>query len=220
MFGDQALKLVTEAKACLNLDNVKPYNDELIRSLILETKQLYTHLSTLLNTLETQSSQLSPGSISGLQSQLLMLHLIIQYNKRSLLIYHNVRLDIINSHLSRQSFSLPILFSRHDHLRTSLSPAEHDYLKRYSDVIQRIKLDYLDLSSGLRLDISDGQVYEQVAKDLLVTVKVNRDLKDVWLSSGQTAATSLNKGQTVTMGREEIRALINRGWVSLIDGNT
>lgn len=25
MFGDQAFKLVTEAKACLNLDNVKPY---------------------------------------------------------------------------------------------------------------------------------------------------------------------------------------------------
>ncbi|CDW97326.1 hypothetical protein [Sporisorium scitamineum] len=184
MFGDQALKLVTEAKACLNLDNVKPYNDELIRSLILETKQLHTHLTTLLSTLESQSAFLSPVEVSGLQSQLLMLHLIISYNKRSLLIYHN------------------------------------DHLKRYSELIHRTKLEYLDLSPNLRLDVSDGQVYEPVPTELLVTVKINKDLDDVWLSSNQTAPTTFRKEQTVTINRADVRGLIGRGWVTVVDGTS
>ncbi|CDU25152.1 related to PSF1-subunit of the GINS complex [Sporisorium scitamineum] len=220
MFGDQALKLVTEAKACLNLDNVKPYNDELIRSLILETKQLHTHLTTLLSTLESQSAFLSPVEVSGLQSQLLMLHLIISYNKRSLLIYHNVRLDLLFSRLSRHSFSLPILYTKHPHLRTTLSPAEQDHLKRYSELIHRTKLEYLDLSPNLRLDVSDGQVYEPVPTELLVTVKINKDLDDVWLSSNQTAPTTFRKEQTVTINRADVRGLIGRGWVTVVDGSS
>ncbi|SOV07881.1 related to PSF1 - subunit of the GINS complex [Ustilago sp. UG-2017a] len=216
MFGDQALKLVTEAKACLNLDTVKPYNDELIRALILETKQLHTHLATLFSTLETQSHQLSPADVSGLQSQLLMLHLIVQYNKRSLLIYHNIRIDLLFSHISRHAYSLPVLFSKEPHLRTALSPHEQDHLKRYSDLIHRTKLTYLDLSPNLRLDISDHQVYEPVPTDLLVTVKVNRELNDVWLTSNQTAPTTFAKDQTLTINRGDVRGLINRGWVSVV----
>ncbi|SJX64977.1 related to PSF1-subunit of the GINS complex [Sporisorium reilianum f. sp. reilianum] len=218
MFGDQALKLVTEAKACLNLDNVKP--DELIRSLILETKQLHAHLTTLLSTLEHQSAHLSPVELSGLQSQLLMLHLIVSYNKRALLIYHNIRLDLLFSHLSRHSFALSILFARHPHLRTTLSPAEQDQLKRYSDLMHRTKLQYLDLSPNLRLDVADQQVYEPVPTELLVTVKVNRDLEEVWLSSNQTAPTTFRKDQTVTISRADVRGLIGRGWVTVVDGSS
>ncbi|KAJ9474322.1 DNA replication complex GINS protein PSF1 [Pseudozyma hubeiensis] len=219
MFGDQALKLVTEAKACINLDNVKPYNDELIRSLILETKQLHTHLTTLLSTLSSPDQPLSPSTISGLQSQLLMLHLIISYNKRSLLIYHNIRLDLIFSHLSRSSYSLPILFSNQPGLRTSLSPVEQDSLRRYSDLIHKTKLSYLDLSPDVKLDISDAQVFEPLPTDLLITVKVNRDVKDVWLNSNQTAPTSFRKDQTVTISRSDVRGLIARGWVTVVDGS-
>lgn len=149
-----------------------------------------------------------------------MLHLIISYNKRSLLIYHNIRLDLLFSHLSRQSYSLPILYTKQPHLRTALSPAEQDQLKRYSDLIHRTKLSYLDLSPNLRLDISDQQVYEPVPTELLVTVKVNKDLNDVWLSSNQTAPTTFRKDQTVTINRADVRGLIGRGWVTVVDGSS
>ena len=195
-------------------------SDELIRALVLETKQLHTHLSTLLSTLELQSAYMAPVDVSGLQSQLLMLHLVVQYNKRALLIYHNIRIDLLTTHLSRHSFSLPILFAKQPHLRTALSPHEQDCLRRYSDLIHRTKLAYLDLSPNLRLDISDQQVHEAVPTDLLVTVKVNKDLNDVWLSSTQTAPTTFAKDQTVTINRSDVRGLINRGWVSVIDGST
>lgn len=216
MFGDSALKLATEAKACLNLDTLKPYNDELIRSLVLETKQLHTYLTTLLGTLS--DAHLSPGSTAGLQSQLLMLHLIVSYNRRALLVYHNTRLDLVFSHLARHS-SLAILLAREPGLRTALSPAEHDSLRRYAELTHRAKLAYLDLSPALRLDVLDGQVAECVPTELLVTVKVERDLKDVWLSSNQVAPTTLRKDQTVTIARSDVRGLIGRGWVSVVDGS-
>lgn len=208
------LSLSFPANPTFDLDS-----DELIRALILETKQLHTHLTTLLSTLEAQSAYLSPTEMSALQSQMLMLHLIVNYNKRSLLIYHNVRLDLLFSHLARCS-SLAILYARSPALRTTLSPAEQDALKRYSDLTQRVKLSYLDLSPELRLDVSDGQLHEPVPTQLLVTVKVQRELKDVWLSSSQTAPTTFRKDQTVTINRADVRGLIGRGWVSVVDGSS
>ncbi|KAF6766900.1 GINS complex, subunit Psf1 [Kalmanozyma brasiliensis GHG001] len=216
MFGDSALKLATEAKACLNLDTLKPYNDDLIRLLVLETKQLHAHLTSLLTTLS--DPHLAPSEVAGLQSQLLMLHLIVGYNRRALLLYHNTRLDLVCSHLARHS-SLAILLAREPGLRTSLSPAEQDSLRRYAELLQRGKMAYLDLSPGLRLDVLDGQVAESVPTELLVTVKVERDLKDVWLSSNQVAPTTLRKDQTVTIARSDVRGLIGRGWVSVVDGS-
>lgn len=195
-------------------------SDELIRSLILETKQLHTHLSTLLATLSSpESAYLSAAETSGLQSQLLMLHLIVSYNKRALLIYHNTRLDLLSSHLSRHSFSLPILFSKLPALRTALSPSEQDHVKRYADLVHRTKLEYLALSPDVKLDIADTQVFEPCPTDLLVTVQVNKDLTDVWLTPTQTAPTTLKKHQTVTINRSDVRGLIGRGWVSVVDGS-
>lgn len=191
-------------------------SDELIRALILETKQLHAHLTTLLSTLE-DSAQHTAVEVAELQSQLLMLHLIISYNKRSLLIYHNVRLDLVMSHLSRHSFSLRILFSHHPALRTALSAIEHDHLRRYSDLIHRTKLSYLNLSPSLKLDIADTQVFEPLPTDPLVTVKVNRDLNDIWLTSSQSAPTSMRKDQTLTINRADVRPLIARGWLTVLD---
>lgn len=149
-----------------------------------------------------------------------MLHLIVSYNKRALLIYHNIRLDLLFSHLSRHAFSLPILYAKQPQLRTTLSPTEQDQLKRYADLVHRTKLQYLDLSPNLRLDVADQQVYEPVPTELLVTVKVNKDLDDVWLSSNQTAPTTFRKDQTVTINRADVRGLIGRGWVTVVDGSS
>ncbi|GAK68301.1 GINS complex, Psf1 component [Moesziomyces antarcticus] len=214
MLGDAALKLVTESKACLNLDTVKPYNDELVRMLVLETKQLHTHMQSLLSLLETSTAV----EVAGLQSQLLMLHLVVQTNKRALLIYHNVRTDLLTSALNN-AHSLPTLLARSPAMKAGLAPHEIEYLKHYAGLIQTVKVDYMHSAPSLQLDIMDQHPDERPPTNLLVTIKVLKPLNDVWLSHAQSAPSSFQKDQTLTISHADVRPLINRGWVALVDSD-
>ena len=187
----------------------------MVRAVIIETKQLHIHLTDLISLLESESYQ--PDTLSGLQSQLLFLHLLIQSNKRALLLYHNTRIDLLTSHLALHSYSLSILFTLHPNLHSFLSPNERSFLKRFSSLMVHSKSSYLDFSPSLKIDIADHQAFDPIPTNLLVTVKVNKHLDNIWLSTTQLAPTTLTIGQTVTINKADVRNLIARGWLTVID---
>jgi GINS complex subunit 1 len=174
---------------------------------VLETKQVHAHLQALLATLD------AAGGNAGVQSQLLMLHLVVQHDRRALLVYHNVRLDLLARQLARAA-SLPVLYARLPALRSALAPQELAWLARHAALTHSLKQDLLHQAPSLRIDITDPP--EPLPTDLLVTVKANLDLNDLWLTDSQAAPTSFTKDQTITINRADVRPLITKGWVSIV----
>ncbi|KAN0059798.1 DNA replication protein psf1 [Thecaphora frezii] len=214
MFGDQANKLVTEAKAAQTLGSIRPYNDELTRLVLLETRQLHAHLSTLLST--------SDSSDPSVAAQLVTHHLSAYRNKRCLLAYHASRLDMLQSLLWKNGANLSQTLDD-DGTRHKLSPAEIDYAKKYRDLVNAYKgefLDVLDLMAPLE---KNGREEAGIAGaagewapplDLMVTVVALRDASDV---QTETGSISLRKGERMRVKRSEVEALIVRRWVEVVD---
>ncbi|PWY99181.1 hypothetical protein BCV70DRAFT_163325 [Testicularia cyperi] len=215
MFGDNALKLVTEAKACIALDTIKPYNDELVRTVLQETRQLHTHLSMLVEQLE-QSVSVSVDETASLQSQLLMLHLMVQYNKRGLLVYASTRIDLLSRMFSLSpSTSLPSLFAAHPGLKTSLSSKEHDFLRSLAKLHhhQSSTLDKIlpDLASA------NSSIHTPIPTSTLATVKFTKSLDQVFLNEHSTAPQSFQRGQTLTLNRSDALTLARSGACIVLD---
>lgn len=173
----------------------------------------------MMQSLEESGHSLSPEERHGLQSQLLIIHLMIQYNKRAMLIYHNTRIDLLSRTLSTSSscfFSLPTLYANNLTLKSLLSPAEQDYLRSYAALLQTTKLAYLDLSTQINLDISTATPNETLPRSTLVTIRVNKDLSDVWISDSYTHPINLQKGQSLTINAKDLPLFLKHGWATVV----
>ncbi len=176
----------------------------LSRVIILETKQLHTHLTTLLSTLETQSGYLSPQEVSGLQSQLLMLHMIVHITVErccfiitlgwifSLRIFHGIPTPThsITKQTAFTNRTQPFGI-RPPQTILRPNPPHKVRLPRLEPQSKVRRNRRTSVRRGPQRTTCNGQSGERFGGCLV--------------EPGQTAATRLGKGQTVTISREDVR---------------
>ncbi|CAD6889964.1 unnamed protein product [Tilletia controversa] len=170
MLGDQSTKLITEAKLADATNSFRPYDDETVRLVLLETRQLQAQIDEITANFDGDLARAEADPATAVQ--LLTFHLTSQRNKRCLLAYHHHRTEALKSLLwdcggainlvldgdvpersgggggdgNRQSSSSSF------GVRNRLSPAELSWLRAYSSLVTAYKseyLDTLDLTSSL-----------------------------------------------------------------------
>jgi GINS complex subunit 1 len=199
----------------------------MVRLVLLETRQLQSHIASLLSTSITDAE-----SDPGLAAQLVTHHLCAQRNKRCLLAYHHSRLYFLRQALWNNAGSLTLTLNQvmetgHSKmtrnseveqkttLKSRLSSNEMDYLKNYSQLTLEYKsefLDIVDIASSLRRSGQRDDVGP--IKELMVTVVANVDAKDVQTERG---SINLRRGERMRVLRSEVDALITRDWVTVVE---
>ncbi|CAO1638370.1 unnamed protein product [Sympodiomycopsis kandeliae] len=171
MLGDQALKLIIEARNVDATGSFKPYNEEIVRLVLLETRQLNEEIGNILSTVPGGAAYASEAAENDpkLAAQLLTHHLTAQRNKRCLLAYHQHRMDWLKQRFWDRGASIALLLEERDDiknssttksssstdLRSKLSPNELNWLREYSSLVTAYKSEYLDiLDVALPLSLS------------------------------------------------------------------
>lgn len=226
MFGDLGLKLVQEARAAEINQTLPPYNDELVRLVMLETRQLQTHLSELV---QKAGGVQTAESDQGLAGQLVTHHAAAQRNKRCLLAYHHVRLQYLQSILWLKGGSLDLTLNHsiesnvrlmaHESdkitLKSRCSMAELTFIRHYAELNRAYKSEYLDVID-ISANLSRSAKIDDIGpmKELMVSIVSHVDAKDVQTERG---SINLRTGERIRILRSEVDALIMRGWVSVLD---
>lgn len=140
MYGDLATKLVLEAKRTQNLEQLAPYQDELVRSIVKETKDL------------SKSSIDEEMERVDLCHQFVT-HLAMRRNKRCVLAYERMR----SERLAQLAWSGGEFNGNHN---------EQQYFKQYSELLINYKSSFheIDLSGSL-VPPSDVFIDVRVLKD-------------------------------------------------------
>ncbi|CAO1616542.1 unnamed protein product [Parajaminaea phylloscopi] len=174
MYGDQAARLVLDCRNSEATGSLKPYNDSLVRLILLETRQLSQSLSSILATLPPGlDPTLAAEKDLALGAQLLTLHHAVQRNKRCLLAYHEHRANWLKRKLWEKGGGLALMLEEKDNtasavgssssstdadrssaasatlssseLRSRLSPHEINWLRSYADLVTAYKAEFLDI---------------------------------------------------------------------------
>lgn len=154
MYGDYAAKLVNEAKRAQNLESLALFQDNLIRNIVKETKDL-----------ERQKDLLGQDEYSNRaeQAQIFVTHLCMRRNKRCLLAYEKMRAQKLDQ-LAWEN-SEPELTNHN----------EIEYFKNYSDIL----IDYK--SSFPEVDLSGSL---EPPKDVFIDVRVIKDAGEIQTEYG------------------------------------
>lgn len=179
MYGDMAAKLLQDSRRTRNLENLPPYQDELVTSVTREILDLAKDFEELGASYSKSQEQLlnddEDAPTKKLEENrqklcaLLVIHLSSNHNKRCLMAYGKLRAD----HLARMAWN------EADYLDPtttySLSPAEQEYLKQYSELV----VDY----KGLWTDVDLTGSLEP-PKDLFIDVRVLKDAGEIQTEYG------------------------------------
>ncbi|CED85308.1 Predicted alpha-helical protein, potentially involved in replication/repair [Phaffia rhodozyma] len=203
MFGDDALKLMVDARRSTATDTLQKYNTTLVRQICLETRLLHEEIRRSASVSASTSSQSTPLSQNrGLICALTVQHLSTRRNKRCLLAYHKHRLDRLSCAYWQSGGALAHVLNDSD-TRSKLSPQEVDFLRAYNDLVLDYKSDFIDL-----LDLSAG--VERPPKGLYVTVKVVKDCGTVYTERG---AIDFQKGHRFLVRKGDVDRLISQGYL-------
>ncbi|WFD01304.1 DNA replication protein psf1 [Malassezia yamatoensis] len=267
MPGDQALELVYEAKLSIATGALRPYNAELVRLVLLETRQLHTQLAPLADAARSQSADGQSRADPALAARLVSLHLQVYRNKRCLLVYHHQRLTWLRHRVWDKAGALALVLDQDQpasagsdserlSIRPLLSHAELDWLRNYTGLIGLYKDTYMDvldialpLANGVGNARHDGQIQStrsassktnslgngaqfapgaavsvyaastppntiRAPDDLMITVLVTRDAQDVETERG---TMQLRAGEQLYVRRDEVQALLIRGWLKQVE---
>ncbi|CCH42711.1 DNA replication complex GINS protein [Wickerhamomyces ciferrii] len=155
MYGDLANKLVNEAKRSQNLESIPLYQDELVRNIVKETKDLERQADIL--NLEVDESNRAD------QCQLFVTHLCMRRNKRCLLAYEKLRAEKLAQ----------LAWDNKEPELTNHN--EIEYLREYSDLLIGYKSAFpeIDLSGSL-----------EPPKDVFIDVRVIKDAGEIQTEYG------------------------------------
>ncbi|QPG74981.1 hypothetical protein FOA43_002321 [Brettanomyces nanus] len=200
MYGDQANKLISEAKRALNLDKIPLYERDLIRSIVRETRDLQREADIL-----TQEAQQNSASQTGdniipsntdkvKQCQLFVTHLCMRRNKRCVLAYQRQRAKQIdglvwsNVEIDKDTTEN---FSQH----------EQDYLARYNELVSEFK--------GAMTDVNLGGSLEPPS-DVFIDVRVLKDAGEIQTEYG---VFNLTKDSQFFVRQADVERLIQQGYL-------
>jgi len=195
-FGDLAIQLVTESRRSTLTDTLLKYNDNLIRQIIREQRDLEKLIQSLI-----ASDAVSPS--------LLIYQTAIVRNKRCLLAYHMHRMDRLRDMYWASGCALPHILSNAS-LRSKLSPHEVDFLRQYNTSTMAFRASFLsDIQEG-DVDVDITASVEKPPKDLHALVWVKRDCGTIQTELG---AIDFKKGQRFMVRRADIEHLIVQGYL-------
>lgn len=144
MYGDIANKLVVEAKRTQSLEQLTVFQDELVRSIIKETKDLAKALETMEDDDEDRSKLCHQ----------FVAHLAMRRNKRALLLYEKLRAE----KLDQMAWENKELEAGNHH--------ELEYFKSYSEVLIDYKSEFPDVDlTGSLEPPTDVFIDVRVVKD-------------------------------------------------------
>lgn len=212
-------------------------SEELVRLVLLETRQLQAHIAAVLAA-DPRGAVLgaeAADSDPALAAQLVTHHLAAQRNKRCLLAYHHSRLGHLRAKLWQKGGSLALVFDdaieegrpegasggardgavERGTLRSRMSADEVTWLKRYAQLVTAYKSDFLDVVDvAAPLQRSADKADVGPIKELMVSVMALRDARDVQTERG---SINLRKGERMRVQRSEVEPLIVRGWLGVLD---
>ncbi|KAJ8592560.1 GINS complex, Psf1 component [Rhizopogon salebrosus TDB-379] len=185
-FGDLATQLIMESRRSTLTDTLLKYNDNLVRSIIREQRDLEKM---------TETGQ-------GVTPAMLIYQTTIVRNKRCLLAYHKHRLDRLRDMYWAAGGALPHILSNQD-IRSKLSPHEVDFLRQYSTSV-------MDYRAGFSNELDITASITHPPKDLHVLVHVIRDCGVIQTELG---TIDFQKGQRFMVRRADIEHLIVQGYL-------
>ncbi|KAF9235936.1 hypothetical protein BU15DRAFT_50749 [Melanogaster broomeanus] len=185
-FGDLATQLILESRRSTLTDTLVKYNDNLVRSIIREQRDL----------------EKLTDSAQEARPDVLVYQTAIVRNKRCLLAYHKHRMDRLRDMYWAVGGALPHILSNQD-IRSRLSPHEVDFLRQYSASV-------MDYRAGFsnELDITAGITHPP--RDLHVLVRV---VKDCGVIQTELGSIDFQKGQRFMVRRADIEHLIVQGYL-------
>ncbi|KAF8650723.1 hypothetical protein AX16_005096 [Volvariella volvacea WC 439] len=191
-YGELATQLILESRRSNQTDTLLKYNDNLVRTIIREQRDLEKVAQAL-------SEHIEPPPA------LILIQTAIARNKRCLLAYHAHRIDRLRDMYWAVGGALPHLLSDAD-IRSKLSPHEADYLRAYNNSVLEFRSEF-----SQELDIMSSIV--NPPKDLHVQVRV---LKSCGLIQTESGAIDFQKGQRFVVKRADVENLIVQGYLEVI----
>lgn len=219
MYGDQANKLILEARRSNNLSELPLHQHTLVKDIVEEIGVLNKDVEYLN---EQQSVEEIPASEARVhQCQLFVTHLCLRRNKRCLLAYQKMRADKIAeflwlnidpvagtettvSHLKEDSDS-PLNNTLMSKLvLLNLSHAEQEYYKQYQDLVLEFKSGFADI------DLS-GDL--EPPTDIFIDVRVLKNGGEVQTEYG---VFNLIKDSQFYVRKLDVDRLIQQGYLEEI----
>nr|POF08115.1 dna replication complex gins protein psf1 [Quercus suber] len=218
MYGEQATKLVVDAKRIQNLPVLPPYATTTVLSVTKEVRDLDREVSNLLAPYNSSSTQASDGSTQVRSSfnpaddpstacALLVNHLSMRRNKRCLLSYHRTRIDKLEemcwagvdvSELTQQSGAGG---NTARSATSSLSAEEEQYVHQYSDLLAAYKGQWTDIDLTGSLE---------PPKDIFIDVRVLKDAGEIQTEYG---SITLTKNSQFYVRQADVERLIQQGYL-------
>jgi GINS complex subunit 1 len=222
MYGEQANKLVVDAKRTLNLPNLPPYASTTIQAVTKEVRDLDRENSEILSAFNTSSTQSSDGtriksSFNPAENpasacSLMVNHLSMRRNKRCLLAYHRTRTDKLEQMIwsGQDVFSArPAAAASADSNgvvanASSLSAEEEQYVHQYTELLAQYKGQWTDIDLTGSLE---------PPKDIFVDIRVLRDAGEIQTEYG---SLNLTKNSQFFVRKGDVESLIQQGYVQVL----
>lgn len=200
MYGDQANKLIVDAKRAQNLDKIPLYQQNTVRSVVNETRDLQREADILTQVAqrdslsESQNSFLPSGTDKVKQCQLFVTHLCMRRNKRCLLAYQRQRAQQIDN-LVWENVEIE------RGVMENLSQHEQEYLNRYNELVSEFKGSLSDVDLGGSLEPPKG---------VFIDVRVLKDAGEIQTEYG---VFNLTKDSQFFVRQADVERLIQQGYL-------
>lgn len=219
MYGDQANKLILEARRSSYLSELPIHQHALVKGIVDEIGLLNKDVEYLNEQLSVEEIQ--PDEARVHQCQLFVTHLCLRRNKRCLLAYQKMRADKIDEFLwlnvdlvdstdsgglhTKDDLSAPLnhtLMRKLDFL--NLSHPEQEYFKQYQDLILDFKSEFADIDLSGNLE---------PPSDIFMDVRVLKDGGEVQTEYG---VFNLIKDSQFYVRKLDVDRLIQQGYLEEI----
>lgn len=200
MYGEQANKLIVDAKRAQNLDKIPLYQQNTVRSVVNETRDLQKEADILTQEAqrdslsESQNSFLPSGTDKVKQCQLFVTHLCMRRNKRCLLAYQRQRAQQIDNLVwANVEIERGVM--------ENLSQHEQEYLNRYNELVSEFKGSLSDVDLGGSLEPPKG---------VFIDVRVLKDAGEIQTEYG---VFNLTKDSQFFVRQADVERLIQQGYL-------
>ncbi|GAA6061745.1 hypothetical protein JCM10212_000478 [Sporobolomyces blumeae] len=233
LLGDNAQQLVVESHRSNQTRSLLPYNTTAVRTVIRESHSLADSITTTAAPfVGTQGAQ----PTQGVSAELIISALALNRNKRALYIYHQQRVDTVKDKFWEKGGVASNVFAQGMETRQNMTTFDEAFAKGYSDLCLQFKTSWYgghrerdadmdddgdedDEEEAIQLmdavDLFGGGTDISPPKDLMVDVRVVKDLGEVELLSGNRI--NLEKGKQYFLPREDVEAMVVSGAVEVVE---
>jgi len=239
VLGDNAQQLVVESHRSIQTRSLLPYNTNTVRTVIRESHNLSQSINTTAAPfLGTQGAL----PTQGVSAELTISALALSRNKRALYVYHQQRIDTVKDKFWEKGGVASNVFAQGMETRQNMTTFDEAFAKGYSDLCLQFKTSWyrgqtirrerdpyadedeeedeeMEEEEPIQLmdavDLFGGGTDLSPPKDLMVDVRVTKDMGEVELLSGNRI--NLEKGKQYFLPREDVEAMVVSGAVELVD---